>query len=238
MTPVRIPVWVGVFVLVAAVAGIGVGIGIGRDGQDEPSQVREVPVVTTTPASPPQATGTPRATSPPTSTPLPATSTPIPSPPATSSPTPAPPRLEVGQSVQSGDGLVLTLEDARIVTFGDGVVLWLTLQNDRSQPLPLRISRSMFSAFDNNNNRLAVMQNWAGYGEDTRANGSEIGEENVIIPPGRTLLFLGTIRGQTLSNYRLTIVANVTSPSLREITFTVSGISTLPEARWRIPIPH
>ncbi|RIH88077.1 hypothetical protein [Calidithermus roseus] len=114
--------------------------------------------------------------------------------------------LELGQSWKQG-GLELTLRLLR--TNPDSILLEVTLTSRRQGDLVLRLTQDNFSASSNLGQALRI-----------RPVGGSF-----VVPPGRS----------TRLGY-LTLIADLADPGLTEIIVVVSGISSIEEARWRIPI--
>jgi hypothetical protein len=114
--------------------------------------------------------------------------------------------LELGQSWRQG-GLELTLSLLR--TNPDSLMLDVSLTSRRQGDLVFRLTQDNFSASSNLGQALR-MRPITG---------------NFVAPPGRT----------TRLGY-LYIMADLADPGLTEIIVVVSGISSITEAKWRIPI--
>jgi DNA-binding CsgD family transcriptional regulator len=129
--------------------------------------------------------------------------------------TPAASTLGIGETWRQ-NGLDVTLADARASS--GGISMNFLLTNTRSAPVPLRFTRQQaFSAVDNANNRLALVDPGFAY--------------NFTVQPGSTAIFDSAHEGGPIS-----FSGNLGDPRLTSVTVTVNGIAGISNARWRIPI--
>ncbi|WP_157202755.1 hypothetical protein [Calidithermus chliarophilus] len=114
--------------------------------------------------------------------------------------------LELGQTWKQG-GLELTLRLLR--TNPDGLLIEASLTSRRQGDLVFRLTQDNFSASSNLGQPVKMRPITGSF----------------VAPPGRTVR-LGY----------LTLTADLADPGLTEIIVVVSGISTITEARWRVPV--
>jgi hypothetical protein len=201
----------------------------GCAGSSQPTLPAPSASKVTPPIQPPTATPPPSASKvtppiqPPTATPLPAPTPLADTPPGTI--------LEIGQTWRS-NGLEFTLVSTQLGTgssyynVGLGTHACFRLTNRRSQDLSIRYSTNNVTAQDNFRNRLNVLgcmydcRNWSG-SEVTR-----------IIHGGESMEF------QIFSGSCFYVEVDTANPSITEVIISVSGISSINNARWRIPIYH
>lgn len=164
-------------------------------------------------------------TGPPTNTPLPPTATPIPSPTPTIGPAPGT-ILEVGQTWRQG-AVELTVYETRLHT--NGIEVRARLRNRTANQISIKFNlREQFSAVDNRAVKLrvqAIRFSYPTYFGDTY-------EEAVVIDPD-------AVQEVFQKNYRYPfITVDTTDPQLSEVVLTVTGVSSVVEARWSIPVHH
>lgn len=159
------------------------------------------------------------------------TATPIPA------PTPIPDTvpgtiLEVGQTWRQG-GLELRLIESELSIEGErgpGVLLWFRLTSLRPQSIPVRFSSENFSAANNRGQRLQLCytnlyERCFSWNPLTVVLGSGDG---IYLPSGNN----------DTGSHRIFVRSDIVDPAMTEIMVTVSGISSISNARWRIPIYH
>lgn len=204
-----------------------------------PTTRREQP--TFTPTAHPTNTSIPRPSA--TKTPIP-TSTPLPN---TRSGT----ILEVGQSWWQ-DGLELALAKMETgyskggwtLAYGEGsptigIEVQFELTNHKSQGIALRYNLGRaISAVSNQGRPLEVgyldrSVFYVGGGEPWENSFETI---TTVVESGQTIKLIN--RGGYWGDPRIFIKADITDLSLTEIIISVSGISTITEARWRVPVYH
>ena len=183
-----------------------------------------------------RATDTPSPGPSPTRTPTP-TKTPIPSP--TLFPNTRPGTiLEVGRSWWQ-DGWELVLTSARYTEGGWGIELRFALTNHKPHYVALRYNLGdAITAVSNQGRRLEVgyLSRTAMFisgGDPWRVSFETI---TTVIKSGQTVELLNHTGYEGDTN--AFIKADIADPALTEIVVTVSGISTITNARWRIPIQH
>jgi hypothetical protein len=200
-----------------------------QEDRSAPVQVSFTPTPTIVPSRVPPATVRQPTTAP---TPVPPpTPVPTPVPPPTPVPDTAPGTiLQVGQTWSSG--LELTLASTKLDTgnsyfdVGIGSHASFLLRNRRNQDLSIRYSTNNISAQDNFGNRLNVLGCMDGC--TTGNSGFEIVR---IIHSGESMdlsIFSGGFY----------VEVDTANPSITEIIISVSGISSINNARWRIPVYH
>ncbi|MDQ5825230.1 MAG: hypothetical protein M3441_13640 [Chloroflexota bacterium] len=151
---------------------------------------------------------------PPPDTPVPPTAvptdTPIPD-------TPADTILEVGEVWREG-GLAITLLDAQIST--SDVRMKLQILNERNRKVILTYSEANLSALDNRGERLRLWHFNPGYPWDYL----NYREQKIILNSG-----------DKFDDELLAVTFDVANPSVTDVIFGVSNLSSIENARWRIP---
>jgi hypothetical protein len=165
---------------------------------------------------------------------IPPTSTPIPIP--TSIPNTLPGIiLEIGQTWYQ-DGAEVTVREPTPWTDDSpyapedqrsGMSFRLFFTNHKPQDISITYSGDFnFTAVDNLGRQLVISDVWPG------VVASSCHEQTRIIPVGQTINL-----GCRDYSYILAFV-DIGNPAITEIIFTVTGVSSIHEARWRIPIYH
>lgn len=171
----------------------------------------------------------------PTDTPTMVVPTATPAPPPAPTPladTPPGTILEVGQTWHQR-GAEVTLRDPSPHTYWVGfqtkvgLSFKLNFTNRKPQDISIGYSaENSFTASDNRGSYLKFSDVWPG------VDASPCGQQDRIVQTGQTIN-LGC------RDYSLILVyADVSNPAVTEVIFTVSDISSINNARWRIPIYH
>jgi hypothetical protein len=175
---------------------------------------------------PPMATDVPPLFEPTNTEPPPATDLPT-SPTLTD--TPPDTILESGQIWRQG-GLELYLASTELFTGsmceGPGVVLRFYLSNNRTSEVLISLRPDTFSAVDNMGNRFKLI--WVN--ENAHFWG-EI-DESFVLEPSSTVPLPDPRNDIEV----ICIQADVANPAISEFTVTVSNLSSINDAKWRVPI--
>jgi len=177
--------------------------------------------------------GQPKATLEQTSTPIPTPTVPPIKAPTAIPDTPPGSVLEVGQRWTQG-GLELLMESAKLSTgniydqIGTGIETSFRLYSRRMQDITLRYSVGNMTAQDNRGRRLKVDACLYGCG-------SSHWDVVTVLRSGATLGF-GFIPGQ--ENATSYVEVDTTDLSIIEVIITISDVSNISNARWRVPLAH
>jgi|SRR5579859_894143 len=141
--------------------------------------------------------------------------------------------LEVGQSWRER-GLSLLLQRAEVhlgvgLELGPNALLVFTLTNNRSNDILVKYSGENFSAVDNLGNRLKVLASNETYGPI-----HPYPPKTIVVKPGQMYYVTAD---PNVNGYEddLCIQFNVTNPQIRELVIAVSNLSSINNARWRVP---
>ena len=155
--------------------------------------------------------------------------TPLPLPSVTPQPdTPPDTILEAGQTWRQG-GAEITLRDLSPMStqVATGMTFNLLFTNRKPQEISIGYSASVnFFAVDNLGRQLVIKNIWPG------ATQRDLENQTRVVGSGQTINLAADERGVILIN------ADIGDNRVTEIIFTVSGVSTITQARWRIPVHH
>lgn len=188
------------------------------------------------------------------------TDTPLPKPTYTKTPVPFPTPLpdtrpgtilEVGESWWQ-DGLELVLTKAATgysrggvtLMYGEeaptvGIEVQFEVTNHKAQAIALRYNLGrIISATSNRGRRLEVgaLDRSTVYTTGGQPWTDSFDTITVVIESGQTIELLN--RNDYWGDPRVFIKADIADPALNEIIIAVSGLSTITNARWRVPIYH
>lgn len=207
-------------VIIAVIAAIIIG-----EGRFAPPPIppTDTPTTFATPTATSNVTNTPE---PPPTIQISATPNPSPTP---ISDTPVETILEVGQIWRQG-GLELYLESTELYTGsmceGPGVVLNFYLSNRRSSEVLIGLRPDTFSAVDDLGNRFKLIwvnQNAHFWGEI---------DSSFVLGSGSTVPLPHPNNGIDV----ICIQADIANLSMSQFTVTASNLSSITQARWRVPI--
>lgn len=188
-----------------------------RRAQQPAQQVAQVVQPTATNTLAPSATAT--------FTSVPPIATPIPPPTATPmTDTPPGTILEGGQTWRQG-GAEITVQNVELTT--DQIHFDLAFTNHKPQDIFVKYSLDSYTVIDNLGRRSQVPGSEIGY----NCGGFRWNIENTIAVPRDATVKLSPCQ----NIYALVDVGN---PNVTEIIITISGVSSISKARWRIPIYH